>query len=397
MRVTAVETLRLTEHPEILWVEVHTDEHLVGLGETMPRPGPVEAVVHDVLAPLLIGQPVAPVANWERAFASLAYHGYAGAELRALSAVDIALWDLLGQRAGRPLAELLGGPCRERVRLYNTCVSHGGTPDRERFLDDPGALAVELADEGYPVMKIWPFDDLALASRGQRVDPVALAGACRILEAIREAAGTRIQVAIEAHSCWSLPAATALAHALEEFEPAWLEDPLPATDPGAWARLRAETTVPVCGSERAFTRFGLEPFLTAGAVDIVKQDLAWTGGVTEMLRVAAAAQTRALPVAPHNCHGPVAAAATVAVAAVLPNLFLCESVRSFARGFFADLAVDPVVPRDGYARPDARPGVGVRLRPEVAARARRRRSDTPGTPVGWAEGDPWARGLGERV
>jgi L-alanine-DL-glutamate epimerase-like enolase superfamily enzyme len=390
MRITALETLRLVEHPEYLWVKVETDEGLVGLGETMPRVGSVERIVHDVLAPILIGSDPAPEALWQRVFQAIAYHGYAGAELRALSAVDIALWDLLGQRAGLPIHRLLGGPCREQVPVYNTCVGFGGNRDHDRFTAEPVELAQELAAAGYPAMKIWPFDDYSTASHGQRISSADLASGARPFAEIHEALGPDIKVALEGHGCWSLPAAIEIAGALEPYQLLWLEDMLPTTDPSAWRALREATSIPICGSERAFTRHGIAPFLKAGALDIVKQDITWTGGFTEFMKIASLADQHALPVAPHNCLGPVGAMATLHASAALPNLYLMESVRSFTEGFHHVLADGaPVIDSAVIAVPE-RPGLGVTLRPEAFAQASRARTDsTEPAATMWTSGDPW--------
>lgn len=397
MKVTAVETVRLPGHAEFLWVMVHTNEGVTGTGETMPRVEAVERVVHEVLAPLLVGTDPAPEAFWHRAFQALAYHGYAGAEFRALSAIDIALWDIVGQVAGLPVHRLLGGPCRDRIPVYNTCVSRGEIRDHERFREDPGGLARELAAAGYPAMKIWPFDDLAVPSMGQRIDRRQLARGVGVFAAIREAVGGDIEVALEGHSCWNLPSAIAIARALEEYQPMWLEDMLHAGDPGAWIRLREATSIPICGSERLFSRYQITPFLDAGVFDVVKQDIAWTGGFTEFVKVAATAAVRELPVAPHNCHGPVGAMATVHASAAIPNLFLMESVRAFADGFFADVVDQPPVIEQGGIRAPERPGLGLALQEDVLAGARRVRSDAGSASAAWTAGDPWAGHVGDRV
>jgi L-alanine-DL-glutamate epimerase-like enolase superfamily enzyme len=364
----------------------------------MPRVGPAERVVHDVLAPLLLGSDAAPGAFWRRGFEAVSYHGYAGAELRALSAIDIALWDLLGIQAGLPVHRLLGGPFRERVPVYNTCVSYGALDDRERFLEDAGALARELALEGYAAMKIWPFDELSTGSLGQRITPALLEQGALPFAAAHETAGGSIQVALEGHSCWNLPSAIAIARKLEPYAPLWLEDLLPAGDPSAWVALRAESAIPICGSERLFSRYGLAPFLAAGAFDIVKQDVCWTGGFTEFVKIAALCASRELPVALHNCNGPIGAMATLHASAAIPNLFLMETVRSFERGFFAALADGAPAAENGSIAVPERPGLGVSLRPEVLERARRIRSDRAGTtPTGWSSGDPWSGGVGNRI
>lgn len=398
MKVTAVETVRMPDHPELIWVLVETDEGLVGTGETMPRVGSVERIVHEVLAPMLLGSDPAPEAFWHKAFQALAYHGYAGAEMRALSAVDIALWDLLGQAAGLPVHRLLGGPCRDRVPVYNTCVSMGVYRDRERFRDDAGGLATELVAEGYRAMKVWPFDDLSTNSFGQTVDIRALRSAARTFSSIRDAVGDDIEIALEGHSCWSLPAAIQVARVIEDYRPMWLEDMLHAGDPGAWAQLRQATTIPICGSERAFTRYGVRPFLQAQAVDVVKQDLCWTGGFTEFMKIASMSAAYELPVAPHNCHGPVGAMATLHASAAMPNLYLMETIRAFSRGFFADLTDQPPVTEAGHLDVPERPGLGLRLKPEVLAAAGHVRTEAGNTTAyGWGQGDPWAGELGDRV
>ncbi|MBW3536953.1 MAG: mandelate racemase/muconate lactonizing enzyme family protein [Actinobacteria bacterium] len=389
--VTAVQTLRLAAHPDYIWVQIETDDGFVGTGETMPRVGPVERVVHDVLAPLLLGGDPAPEPFWTRAYQAVAYHGSQGAELRALSALDIALWDILGQRADLPASRLLGGPCRDDVPVYNTCVSYGAYRDRERFLSEPAQLARELVDEGFAAMKIWPFDELSVASLGQRAERHAVSGAARAFGEIRDAVGDDIEIALEGHSCWNLPSAIRIAAALEEFRPMWLEDLLPHGNPAAWADLRSSTSIPLCGTERAFTRYGMAPYLDARAVDVVKQDLCWTGGFTEFMKVASMAAHHELPVAPHNCHGPVGFIATLHASAALPNLFLMETVRSFTRGFFHDLVERPPVIEGGRVICPQEPGLGTRLRPEVVAEAKIERSDLADhlSTGWWGEGAPW--------
>ena len=396
MKIAWVETARLPAHPSYLWVRVGTDEGLIGTGETMPRVQAVERVVHEVLAPLLIGADAAPEAVWERAFRAIAYHGYAGAELRALSAVDIALWDLLGRRSGMPVHRLLGGPCRERVPVYNTCVSAGSVRDHERFLSEPGALARELADAGYTAMKIWPFDELSVASLGQRLDATQLRQALRVFTEIRDTVGDDIEVALEGHSCWNLPSAVRIAQELEPYSPLWLEDLMPATDPRPWRQLKEQTSTPVCGSERLFTRYQVLPFLEGGAVDLVKQDVAWTGGITELRKIAALAEQFQRGLTPHNCLGPVGAAASLHLAAAVPNLYLMESVRAFSTGFHRELVDDAPTITDGHLPVTEKPGLGVELRESVLATATTVRTDAAGA-RGWAEGDPWTGSLGDRV
>jgi len=135
MKITRIDTLRLGEFPNLIWVQIHTDTGLVGLGETFYIPGAIAAVIHDVAAPVLLGEdPLDIERHWHALFHITNYYGYAGAELRAISALDIALWDLAGKAMGQPVYNLLGGRVRERIRTYNTCASYGGIDDYQGFL-----------------------------------------------------------------------------------------------------------------------------------------------------------------------------------------------------------------------------------------------------------------------
>src|SRR3954452_15562282 len=162
MKITSVETLRLPEHPDLLWVRLHTSDGLVGLGETSHIPGAVEAVIRDCAAKYLLGE--SPFDRERHAlnfFSRVNFCGYAGAEMRAWSALDVALWDVLGQYLGQPVYNLIGGRCRESIPVYNTCVNAPGCSDRDDFLERPGELARELLAQGFGQMKVWPWDRFA--------------------------------------------------------------------------------------------------------------------------------------------------------------------------------------------------------------------------------------------
>src|SRR6185312_8236847 len=149
MRITQVETLRYPPQPNILWVRLHTDTGLVGLGETYYLPGAVESVIHELIVDFLVGQsPFDRERLWDAVFSWANFFGYAGAEMRALSAVDIALWDLVGQATQQPIYNLLGGTCRSDISVYNTCVNAGQYRDQDGFLERPAELAKELLAQG---------------------------------------------------------------------------------------------------------------------------------------------------------------------------------------------------------------------------------------------------------
>ena len=145
MKISRIETLRSPAFANLLWVRLHTADGLVGLGETFYIPSAVEAVVHDFAAPLLLGQSAFDrERHWQTLFCHANFFGHAGAEMRAVSALDIALWDLLGQYTGQPVLKLLGGQTRDTIRVYNTCVDTPLYADQTGFLENPGALAESL-------------------------------------------------------------------------------------------------------------------------------------------------------------------------------------------------------------------------------------------------------------
>ena len=219
----------------------------------------------------------------------------------------------------------------------------------------------------------------------------------RVVEEIRKRVGDRIAIAIEGHACWNLPAATRIARALEPYDILFLEEMVLPDGVSALKSLRQATTIPICGSERLFGRLEFYPVISAGAVEIVMPDLVWTGGITEFRKVAALADTFQLPIAPHNCGGPIATAANVHVAAHVPNLLRLELVRAFYHGFYDDLVIGTPVLRDGCLELPAGPGIGTRLRPELLKRPTTIVEESISTTSRghWNEGEPWKNDLSD--
>jgi L-alanine-DL-glutamate epimerase-like enolase superfamily enzyme len=183
MKITKVETIMLPENPRYLWVRIHTDEGLVGLGETYVHAEPVKAIVEDVFArEFLLGKDALQIeAIWRSLFDRVNYVGWAGAEIRAISAIDIALWDILGQACAQPLYQLLGGACRKLIPVYNTC---GGEPGFD-FLVNPVDYAADLLASGICALKIWPFDRFAEANGGHLISLPELKKAIQPIHMIR--------------------------------------------------------------------------------------------------------------------------------------------------------------------------------------------------------------------
>jgi len=370
MIITAIETIRLSRGITVhagpirwLWVRIHTDTGLVGLGETYPHPEAEAAIIREALAPVLLGRdPLSIDRLWADMFQAISYSGWAGAEMRAISAVDIALWDLAGKALGAPVYQLLGGASRESIRVYNTCYDHID------FLREPVKLARDLARSGIHAMKIWPFDPVAQETRGQYITVVQMRQGLEPLRLIREELGDSMDVAMEFHGYWSLPCAIEIAKALEPYSPMWLEEMLPQDNLAAYAELAKATRLPLCLSERLMTRWGFRELLENRAARVIMPDISWCGGISEAKKIAAMAETYYLPVAPHNCGGPVLHMASAHLAANLTNLHILETVRRHYDEEYRGIVTRTLSLTDGVLPLPAGPGLGVELDASVFAR-----------------------------
>ena len=388
-RITALRTIRIAERPNLIWVEVDTDEGLTGLGESFRGTGATEAVIHEQVAPWLLGRDARRIEAVSRHLMTpyLGFHS-ASAEVRAASAIDIALWDLAGQRHGVPVHEALGGAVRDDIAAYNTCagysyntagvarrsvtghdVAGGPYDDQIAFMRDAGALAVSLLAEGFTAMKIWPFDVFAEQTGGQLITLSDLKAGLEPFRKIRAAVGDRIEVMAELHSLWNTTSAIRICKGLADLGVFWAEDPLCKMDDVAGlVDLRRQAGLPICGSE---TLAGTVPFrdlLAAGAIDVVMLDIAWCGGLTEARKIAALAEAYAKPLAPHDCTGPITLWAGLHLALHAPTAIYQEVVRATLATWYQDLVTDLPVLRQGRVLAPTVPGLGARLRPEVKLR-----------------------------
>ena len=408
MKITKIETVQLEDYPNITFVGVHTDEGLIGWGDTYYMADAVRGYIHGFAAPMLLGHDsLAIELHWRRLYEVSAHIAGKGAEIRGLSAIDVALWDILGQAAGMPVWQVLGGAARDRIKTYNTCGGPTyGRPTRGRSgygtdRDEPGKyedligfmtaadeLAADLLSEGITGMKIWPFDYAAqhrsdwanwrnfkgifdpatLALGGQEITTADLDRALEPFRKIRAAVGNKMEIMVEGHGLWSLPAAKKIAHALEEFQPYWLEDLMRADDIPVLAELARSTTTPVLASEYLTTRYEYKPVLEARAADIIMIDPTWAGGITESKKIATMAETYKRPVAMHDCTGPFTLYAGIHLAINATNVVYQESLRSYLRITYPDLVTEVPRVEDGSIPAPTAPGLGTTLLPDVRQR-----------------------------
>ena len=385
MKLAKVETLRLAEFPNLVWLRLHTDEGLAGLGETSFAAESVEAYLHEYVAPRVLGRDPLEIERLGREL--LGYLGFrgSGVETRALSAFDIALWDLYGKFSNQPLYQLLGGACRDSIRTYNTCAGYryirdarqqtsanwglgaaeGPYEDLDAFLHRADELAQSLLESGITGMKIWPFDVFAEASGGWHIGAADLDKALEPFRKIRNAVGNRMDIMVEFHSLWRLPAAQRIAQALAQFDTYWHEDPIRMDSLGLLKQYAAHSKAPICASEILAGRWSFKDLLETGVAGIVMFDLAWCGGISEARRIAALADAWQLPVAPHDCTGPVVFAASVHFSIHAPNALVQESVRAFYTGWYRELVTHVPQPVQGFFPKPPGPGLGCELLPDV--------------------------------
>ncbi|MDH3581920.1 MAG: mandelate racemase/muconate lactonizing enzyme family protein [Hyphomicrobiales bacterium] len=399
MKITAVETIQVEEFSNFVWVRIETDEGLVGTGETVRNPNATASYVHETCAPYLLGQSPLDVERHAHALMETVGNRFAGyptrsIELRGNSAVDLALWDLFGKALGQPVWQLLGGLCREKVRIYNTCASadynriargstnsrsvqHGSVTksdftvfeDLEAQMAAPEDLARSLLEEGITGMKIWPFDVFAMASGGHHIALADLRTGVSIVERIRGAVGDKMDIMMEYHGLWRLPQITQIARALDEYDVYWHEDPVPMHRFDDLQRFKQATTSRVTGSENLGTKTWYIEAFERGTIDVAHFDLCWIGGLTEGRKIAAIAEAYERPIAPHDCVGPITLAASTHLVCASRNGLLQETVRAFTRGYYRDITTDLPAIENGFISPTRSPGMGLELLPDFAQRA----------------------------
>lgn len=367
MRITKVETIAYRNVTQVhaggigwLWVRIHTDTGIYGTGETFPAPDSEKAVVLLDYAPVLLGRDPRDIERiWLDLLTHIQYRGWGGAEMRALSAIDVALWDLLGKSTGLPAYMLLGGQCWDSIPIYNTCYDDGYD-----FNKQPAELAQDLMKAGITAMKIWPFDRVAILNRGHSITSEEMAEGIGPVRRIREAVGETMRIMMEFHGFWDLPCAVEIARALEPYNVTWLEEMLPQDNIAAYETLSQKVKQPLCVSERLMTRWGYRELLESRAASIIMPDLAWCGGLTEAKKIAAAAHTHYLPVAYHNCGGPITHFASWHLAMATPNLKILETVRRHYNDRYLPVVTTTGVPEKGRLGIPPGPGLGVEIKEE---------------------------------
>lgn len=367
MKITHIGSVLLKPFPWVL-VKVITDTGLVGIGEAYHGAGVHQIVVDERLQRPLLGQ---DPRNIDKLFRDMmhamsASGFYQGAVMSAISGIECALWDILGQSLGAPIWQLLGGKFRDRIRLYNDC--HAGDTETPAAY---AAKAKEVEARGFTALK---FDIDPMPGRrdayNRAISNQDIAHYVEVVRAIREALDPNTDLAIDAHWYYAPVDILKVAYALEDLNLLWLEDPIPPENVDAMAKVTASTRVPICTGENFYTRFGFRELIETKAADIVSPDLAKAGGLLEGRRIADLADLYYMPVAPHNIGSPVETIATCHVMAAIPN-FLALEFHHLDNPVWQSLVVDNSLIEEGHIRVPEAPGLGIRLDEEAIRRASR--------------------------
>ena len=345
LAITNVETFLVK--PRWLFLKIHTNAGIVGLGEpiTEGRAKTCATAVEEI-KPYLMGKDPRRVAHhWQAIYRHAFYRG--GPVLTsALSGIDQALWDIKGKALGVPIYELLGGPTRDRIRVYG----HAGRPEQVKITKANGFRAFKTVVD----------------SEGAEAQGVASPKYIdRIVErfaALREAAGPECLYGIDFHGAVGPQTAKLLIKALEPYNPSFIEEPVQCQNVDVMAQIARGTHIPIATGERIFTKWGFREILEKGAASILQPDLCHAGGITETRLIAGMAEAYYALIAPHNPLGPISLASGLQLAASIPNFFVQEQV-SLGKGYLKA----PFTVEEGFIPLPTKPGLGIELDEEALA------------------------------
>jgi galactonate dehydratase len=351
MKITKIETFLVK--PRWLFLKMYTDEGIVGLGEPIleGRALTCQTAVKE-LEPWLIGEdPTRIVHHWQSIYKHSFYRG--GPILTsALSGVEQALWDITGKSLGVPVYRLLGGPTRDRIRVYGT--ARGGTPE------EAAASIREAVGLGFNAIKVG----VSAVRQGRLIEPPSfLEREVAIFAAMREAAGNDVDIAIDFHGAVPPQTSKRLIKALEPYHPLFVEEPVQCQNVDVLADIAHSTEIPIATGERLFTKWGFKEVLEKRAASILQPDLSHAGGIMECRLIAGMAEVYYAGIAPHCPLGPIALAACLQLDAAIPNFLAQEGGRITGEGY---LKV-PFRQEGGYLPLPTGPGLGIELDEDALA------------------------------
>lgn len=352
MKITKMELIPASKY---LFIKLHTDEGITGIGEVGAW-GYIDGTI-GVLKKLegyIVGQdPMRIEYHWQYMYRSMYFRG--SIVMSAISAIDIALWDIKGKALGVPVYELLGGKYRDKVRTYPAIFKF--TPE------DMAAACVEVKKQGYTAARLMITGDIRqkVACYEDGIYSWRVASQVERVKACREAVGDDFDLILEVHRSMSPMDAIAFARAVEPYRPLFLEDPIAPDSNAVMAEVADKTALPIATGERFITIHEFEDLLTRGAARYVRPDVCALGGITPCKKVAAMAESHYVDIVPHNPLGPVSTAACLQLDAAVPNVCIQEFPSFYHQGNEGQMLKKPLELDRGYlVIPDA-PGIGIEL------------------------------------
>ena len=382
MRITDIRTQIVhLDFRNCILVKVETDEGITGLSETVMKRKSltIEASILQIRSYLIGKDPTEIETHWERMYRDSFWVG-GPMHSTAISAIDCALWDILGKMCGLPVSKLMGGPTRRKAPVY--CHSPSGATPAEfaehvkgcvdrgfhnikttlpLFYGAKNGLSTSYSGTNGSIARTWKETEYLPPSVFPRIR--------EFFKAARDAVGPDIGLAVDCHGRLSVKSAFQLCDALEDLHLLFIEEPVPPESVDSYTQVRQHTSIPIAAGERWATIYGVRDFIERGAVDILQCDLVNCGGITGMKKIAAMAEAHYITMAPHNPNGPIATMMNLQFAAAIPNFFLLETIGSEADAkLWQDLISRPLTLEDGCLTIPCEPGFGIMLNQEAADR-----------------------------
>ncbi len=334
-----------------VFVKVYTDSGITGVGEATleyKEKALLGALEH--IKEYLVGKDPLQIEKHFHDIYRDAYWRGGPVLMSALSAVECALWDILGKHLNVPVYQLLGGKVNDKVRIYVNGWFAGAKTPKE--FGEKAKIAVE---RGVTAMKWDPFGKNYLT-----ISNADLTQAMECVGAVREAVGNQVDLLIEGHGRFNIPTSITIAKELEQFKPLFFEEPVPPDNLDALKAVKDKSPVAISAGERLYTRWDYRRMFDLMAADYIQPDISHAGGIMELKKIAAEAEARYMPFAPHNPSGPVANAATLQLAATCPNFCLLEIMYNDV-DYRKDVTTEALEYADGYMKIPDRPGLGIEI------------------------------------
>jgi galactonate dehydratase len=373
MKITKIEGIRFSdkikigggsggaEGAEFCWVRLHTNTGIVGTGETYPFSAGELGALKDY-SRLLIGNDPRDIDGlWKTMYHDMSMRNAGGADMRVLSAINMAQLDILGKSLSVPAYRLLGGKTRSKVKVYNTVTDYWAI-NNMMMGKDTEKIVQFLLDRNINAMKIYPFEGI----KDEVITSAELNKCVHWLKQIRDTAGDKMEILIDCWGRFDLPSSQRILKAIEPFNVIHMEDMMvPSNAQRGYMRLAQESSVPIAHSETIATRHEIKDFIEKDALDILMFDLCWCGGVTEAKKMCDFADAYQIPASPHTAGGPLLWLSSIHLCTAIPNFCYMESNYWKYTHQFPYFINNVPVPVDGYVTAPETPGIGADIRPEL--------------------------------